>query len=246
MSIGGKIDKNEWSDFVKRRAVVIIHGFGGNETEIFYLYNYLKQRKMAVYWIRLTGHDGSKKNFSKAHYTDWLSDVKDKLVELEKSYQQITCIGFSMGGLLSLQQSDRLAVDQVILCNTPIYLYNFSIILKDLLTFGKEERFITQQSLQQVSFHACLQFLKLLRQTKRKVRDGLKTSLLSQLLIIQNKQDEITYYRSAYYFLKYSHNQATLKLYEGGRHLLFLGENKTQAAEDILAFILAKDSVTSS
>lgn len=230
---------------MKQRAIVIIHGFGGNETEINYLYHYLKQYQLVVYKIHLTGHDGSKKNFSKAQYTDWLSDVETKLMALEKKYKYVTCIGFSMGGLLSLQQSDQEVVDQVILCNAPIYLYNFPIIIKDFLTIEKKERLMTKQSLQQVSFHACLQFLKLLHQTKKKVRYGLKASLLPNLLIIQNRQDEITYYRSANYFLKYSHNQATLKLYEGGRHLLFLGENKNKAAEDILAFILEKDSVIS-
>lgn len=228
-------------DAMKDRALLIIHGFGGDEQEILYLHEYLKQQKMDSFWLRLTGHDGIKKNFAKATYLDWLNDVEQKIIELEQSYQHITCIGFSMGGLLTLQHSHRISVDQIILCSTPIHLYNFQVIFTDIslgLFSKNKERLNYYFQSTGTPLKACIQFLKLLSLTRKRLKQGLKEELKANMLILQNKRDETTHAKSADYLWQISDRKASLRLYEGGTHQLFLGENKEQAAADAVAFIL--------
>lgn len=226
---------------MKDRAVLIIHGFGGDEREILYLHNYLKKNQIASFWLRLTGHGQNKAAFSKATYHDWLEDVARKMKELEASYHHITCIGFSMGGLLTIQLSENPAIDQIVLCNTPIHLYNLAVIASDLkqalFENNQEKRAYYFSSATETSFKACLQFLALLFATKKKLKQGIKPNLKDNILVLQNKRDETTYYKSALYIAKKCESQAALTLYSGGTHQLFLSENKEAAANDILAFI---------
>lgn len=225
-----------------KRAILIIHGFGGNEEEIMYLHEYLEQNNLDSFWIRLTGHDGNKKNLSKATASQWINDVENKLNELEQNYTQITCIGFSMGGLLTIQVSDRESVDQLILCSTPIYLYNANIIMQDIMLgyIDKNQETLDYyfSSTQATPIRSCLQFLSLLKKTKRKLKKEASGPTNKKMLIIQNRQDETTYYKSAYYLAKVSNAKVSLRMYEKGRHQLFLGENKRRAVKDIKEFIL--------
>ncbi|MEI5995441.1 alpha/beta hydrolase [Candidatus Enterococcus mansonii] len=226
---------------MRKRAILIIHGFGGNEKEILYLHEYLKKNNLASFWIRLTGHDGNKQNFSKATADQWIADVTSKLNELEKTYTAITCIGFSMGGLLAIQLSQRKSVDQLILCSTPIYLYNAKVIIQDIIEgvlYKKQEQLAYYfRSAQTTSIRSCFQFLSLLQKTKKKLKNNTQFLSDKKILILQNRKDETTHFKSAYYLAKAGSTNVTLKMYENGRHQLFLGENKNMAVEDIKKFI---------
>ncbi|WP_321384494.1 alpha/beta fold hydrolase [uncultured Enterococcus sp.] len=229
---------------MKERALLIIHGFGGDEQEILYLHEHLKHQAMDSYWIRLTGHGEGKQAFAKATYLDWLNDVEQKIIELEQNYQKITCIGFSMGGLLTIQHSHRTSVDQIVLCSTPIQLYNFPVIVTDIsqgLFSRDKERLNYYFSSTATPFKACVQFLKLLSLTKKRLKRGLKDELKANMLILQNKRDETTHAKSADYLWKISDCKASLHLYEGGTHQLFLGENKERAVKDLVAFVREKN-----
>lgn len=228
---------------MKERAILIIHGFGGDEQEILYLHDYLKRQAMDSFWIRLTGHGEEKKFFAKATYVDWLNDVEQKINELEQEYRHITCIGFSMGGLLTIQHSHRASVDQIILCSTPIHLYNFPVIVTDIgqgLFSKDKERLSYYFSSTATPVKSCIQFLKLLSLTKKCLKRGLKDELKANMLILQNKRDETTNAKSADYLWKISDHKAALHLYDGGTHQLFLGENKERAVKDTVNFILGK------
>lgn len=227
---------------MKKRAILIIHGFGGDEKEILYLHDFLKQSSLDSFWIQLTGHGGNKENFSKVTYDQWQLDIEMKLDELEQIYERITCVGFSMGGLLTIHAADRESIDQFILCNTPIYLYNVGIITQDIvkgIALNKQETLgYYFDSTKEISIHSCLQFLSLLKKTKKKIKRETQTALNKKVLILQNRQDETTYYKSAYFLAKAINAKVSLKIYENGRHQLFLGENKKLAVEDIKQFIL--------
>ncbi|WP_242596216.1 alpha/beta hydrolase [Enterococcus plantarum] len=227
---------------MKKRAILIIHGFGGNEHEILYLHEYLKQNNLPSFWIQLTGHDGVKQHFSKATSDQWIMDVKRKLDELEQLYTHITCIGFSMGGLLTIQASERESVDQLILCSTPIYLYNVNVIMQDIaegILLKKQEKLTYYfRSAKTTSIRSCYQFLLLLQKTKKKLKNESQSTANKKMLILQNRQDETTYYKSAYYLAKAIKMKVSVRIYEKGRHQLFLGENKNVAVKDIRKFIL--------
>ncbi|MBL1229001.1 alpha/beta fold hydrolase [Enterococcus sp. BWB1-3] len=225
---------------MKERAVLIIHGFGGNEQEILFLHNYLRENKIDSFWIQLSGHNGNRKSFSKATCQDWLKDVNSKVAELSEIYKQVTCIGFSMGGLLAIHASENKVVDQLVLCSTPIYLYNPAVIMSNLLdgffSGNKNIRDYYFDSVTTTSFKACLQFLKLLHLTKKRLK--VENNVKSSLMILQNKRDETSHYRSADFLWLYTGKKGSVRLYNNGNHQLFLSENKEKAVEEILLFIV--------
>ena len=228
---------------MKKRAVVIIHGFGGNEKEIIYLHKHLIAQGIASFCICLTGHGRDQDRFATSTYRQWISDVKRKLDELEQIYEVITCIGFSMGGLLTLQTANRKSVDQLILCSTPIYLYNIRVITKDIVTgfinYDKKLLNYYFSSTNEIPITACLEFLYLLQRTKKQLKKQKQWKDKKKILILQNKNDETAYYKSAYYLAKHIEGQVTLRMYENGRHQLFLGANKEWIVENIHEFIFS-------
>ncbi|MGC6770362.1 alpha/beta hydrolase [Enterococcus sp. LJL51] len=229
-------------DNKSKQAILLIHGFGGDERELLHLYESLQERSAAVFTVRLAGHGGSRKEFSQSVYQEWLKSVEMKLDELETNYQQITLVGFSMGGLLAIQHSERQSIQQIIFCNTPMHLYNFSVmtsdILKGLLFKSERHRLLYYfSSAGNVSLRACLEFLKLWNLTKKKLRSSFPEEMKQKILILQNRRDETTHYKSADYILKCLDQKASIKLYDGGTHQMFESENKDQAVQDILTFL---------
>ena len=85
---------------IKRKAVLIIHGFVGttkDEEALFYFLNHFK--KYDVYNFVLKGHDRITNDIS---YQDWLDDTTNHFNKLlSYGYKDIIVIGHSMGGVLA-------------------------------------------------------------------------------------------------------------------------------------------------
>lgn len=225
----------------KERAILIVHGFGGDEREILYLHDFLENQGLATYWVRLSGHGAGKKELGHSTYQDWLKSVDEKISALEQDYEHVTCVGFSMGGLLLIQLMERASIDQLVLCNSPIYLYNVRVLLSTLgqgITGTKKGEIAGYfEAVATFSVRAGIEFLKVLVKTKQKIRAGISDKLQRNYLIIQNKEDETSHFKSGEYLSQKLGRAATLRCYEGGDHQLFQGGNKQMAAEDIYAFI---------
>jgi len=102
-------------------ACLLIHGFTGTPKEMRSMGEYLHQQGFTCLGIRLTGHATHPEDMIRSRYSDWMASVEDGYQLLRGITDSIFLVGLSMGGVLSLLMSTRLAprVRGVIAMSTP-------------------------------------------------------------------------------------------------------------------------------
>lgn len=90
-----------------RKAILIIHGFGGGTYDEEYLSNRLELiRNFDVFTFTLAGHDGLFK--SNMTEEDWIKSTENMIKFLIKNnYKTIYVIGHSMGGVLAARLASK-------------------------------------------------------------------------------------------------------------------------------------------
>lgn len=83
---------------------------------------YLHQQGYSVLGVRLAGHATRPADMVRSRWTDWAASVEDGYHLLCGYADRIYLIGLSMGGVLSLLMSTRLAVRGVIAISTPCFM----------------------------------------------------------------------------------------------------------------------------
>jgi carboxylesterase len=105
-------------------ACLLIHGFTGTPKEMRWMGEYLNQQGYTCLGIRLAGHATHPEDMIRSRYTDWMASVEDGYDLLRVITDNIFLAGLSMGGILALLMSTRLAqpVRGVIAMSTPARL----------------------------------------------------------------------------------------------------------------------------
>lgn len=102
-------------------ACLLIHGFTGTPKEMRWMGEYLHRQGYTCLGIRLAGHATQPEDMIRSRWTDWTASVEDGYNLLCSLTDDIFLVGLSMGGILSLLMSARLAprVKGVIAMSTP-------------------------------------------------------------------------------------------------------------------------------
>ena len=105
-------------------ACLLVHGFTGTPKEMRWMGEFLNQQGYTCLGIRLTGHATDPEDMIRSNWTDWTASVEDGYHLLRGVSEQIFLVGLSMGGILSLLMSTRLAprVKGVVAMSTPYKL----------------------------------------------------------------------------------------------------------------------------
>jgi len=105
-------------------ACLLIHGFTGTPKEMRWMGEYLNQKGFTCLGVRLAGHATTPEDMIASRWTDWTASVEDAYSLLKNLTDNIYLAGLSMGGILSLLMSTRLAprVKGVIGMSTPYKL----------------------------------------------------------------------------------------------------------------------------
>jgi carboxylesterase len=90
-------------------ACLLIHGFTGTPKEMRWMGEYLNRQGYSCLGIRLAGHATDPEDMIRSNWTDWTASVEDGYALLRGLSENIFFIGLSMGGVLSLLMSTRLA-----------------------------------------------------------------------------------------------------------------------------------------
>ena len=224
----------------KDNVYVIIHGFGGSTNEIEYLAEYLQAKGLDIHTVSLAGHGGTKRELTGSSYTDWLKSVKNSIDELTAKYQSINLIGFSLGGLLSAHFASLDCVKRVVFINTPIYLWNINLILRDFINdihAGRSNKIdYYRKSISSVSIKSGIDFLVILEKTKK-----IFASVSKPSLILQCKNDETAYYKSAVFIKEKIGISANMLYYDGGCHQVFTAavDLRDKVCVDIYKFLVS-------
>jgi len=105
-------------------ACLLTHGFTGTPKEMRWMGDYLNGQGYTCLGVRLSGHATRPKDMISSRWTDWTASVEDGYNLLRGVTDHIFLVGLSMGGVLSLLMSTRLAprVRGVVAMSTPFEL----------------------------------------------------------------------------------------------------------------------------
>jgi len=211
-------------------GILLIHGFCGARDEVLPLYNQLA-KEYIVEMPLLRGHESDRAALARAKHTDWLFDTINAYEGLSEKCDNITVIGFSMGGLLACRLYEKHKFDRLITINTPIYYWDIKRILKNLLSAPKKyfKKYFTAST--NKPFNSLLEFVKLLSSTKKKFSD-----INCPTLIIQVQDDDTVNVKSGDYIYKSIKNAEIYKPEHGG-HIILTSEHNDDVFNRITKFL---------
>lgn len=102
-----------------RVAILFVHGILGTPNH-FKNFLPLVPSDWTSCNIRLKGHGGSVKDFSRASMYEWKQQVRDSLHELSEKNDRIVIVAHSMGTLFAIQEAIENPIEELFLFNVPL------------------------------------------------------------------------------------------------------------------------------
>jgi len=154
-------------------------------------------------------------------------------LKISAEVKNIIVIGFSMGGLLSTYLENSPKVSKLIFINTPIWVFNIPIILKDCLI--PKKGWLTavrkyKESTSKASQKSCYQFWFFMRRTRKNF-----AQIKTPTLIIQSSQDETARPKSGLFINNAIDGSKLIKI-TGTRHQIF--NHSDSISDEVCAHIL--------
>lgn len=211
---------------------LIIHGYTGGPYEVEPLADYLREHtNWRIEVPTLPGH-GRKLNLDNISHKRWIKAAEDSLQQLKEKYDEIYLIGFSMGGMIASYLAAKYKVNKLVLLATSGKFLSFKQIGLDIASvmmdgirgdLGKNKLYLHyKKKLGNVPFKANLEFLKLVKFTRRHLKN-----VDTPVLIAQGQQDGMVPYKTAYYLNKeITSKRKEVVFFERSRHLMCLGNDK--------------------
>ena len=114
-------------DAKHRVGVVFSHGYMAAPVELRTLAEYLFNKGINVYIIRLRGHGTDPQALKNVTMQEWETDFERAFVGMRQVCDKVFIGGFSMGGLLALDHASQYKVDGVIALNTALKLHELRV-----------------------------------------------------------------------------------------------------------------------
>jgi len=204
---------------MKKRGILIIHGFIGSPDEVSILSNYLQEKGYLVSVPLLPGHGLDKDLLYKVKAADWIKEVEKAYLELSDFCNSIFVIGFSMGGLLAAHLHDY-GISGLVTVNTPVYYWNVKQMIHNLFFDYRNYSSKYLNSGKGKPLNAMIQFQKLLSHTK-----PIFSRLNCYSLVLQTADDDTVLPRSSdYIFSKIKGKKRLVKIAKGG-HQIFQSDS---------------------
>ncbi|SHI45583.1 alpha/beta hydrolase [Lutispora thermophila] len=216
---------------------LIIHGFGGSIYEVEPLAEYLAKEGFVVSCPQLSGHTGRIQDMKKATYEDWISSAEEELLKLKERADDISIVGFSMGGLIGVNLACKHDIKALVTINTPIHYWNLNRVFLNLIEDIKNrktdnlQRYMRARKNSPVA--AMYNFLLLLNQTK-----PLLCNVKCNVLLIQAKDDDTVRMKSVDYLYEYlSSENKKIKYYDKGGHQILRSQSADEVITDVTSFL---------
>ena len=225
---------------------LIIHGYTGGPYEVDPLATFLKEEtSWHIEVPTLPGH-GRRLNLEDASHEEWITAAENTLIQMKEKYNEIYLIGFSMGGMIAAYLAAVYKVDKLVLLATAGKFLSFKQIgieLGDMIADGvrgnlNENKIYIhyKHKLKTVPFKANIEFLKLVRFTRKHLKD-----VESPVLIAQGQQDGMVPYKTAYYLDKeITSASKEVVFFERSKHLICLGTDKDTLNTMVYEFLTEK------
>lgn len=231
-----------------RRAVLLLHGFTGNSSDVRMLGRFLEKKGYTTYAPHYRGHGVPPEELIVSNPEQWWEDVTLAYTFLkDKGYNEIAIAGLSLGGVLALKLAINVPVKGVVTMCSPMTMRTTDIMFEGVLKYAKDYKLaekksdtIIEQELEAIRQQGMpsLVGLQNLVQTVREEID----LLYAPILVVQARHDEVINPKSAeIIFERVESHEKHLKWYEHSGHIITLDKEKNQLHEDIYAFLESLD-----
>jgi carboxylesterase len=225
-------------------GVVVIQGFTGTTSSVYYLGKCLADKGYNVEGPRLTGHGTKWQDLNNVKYTDWINDVEKALERIKKRAEHIYVAGLSMGGTLALYLAEHHQdIKGVILINHAILLHDprlpflgvLKYFIKSTPAIGSDikdpsQKEIAYERTPTAGAHEMVKLLSIVRKDLSKVT--------APTLIFKSKEDHVVPLDNAEYTLEQisSKNKKIIWL-ENSYHVATMDFDKDLICEKSAEFI---------
>lgn len=224
-----------------RKAILIIHGFGGGTYDEEYLSNHLELiRNYDVFTFTLAGHDGLFK--SNMTEEEWIKSTENMIEFLIKNnYKTIYVIGHSMGGVLAARLASKYKEVKKLVLLAAAFRYlefkedNVDIVkslkkTKELVKDYKEE-FISR--LIKMPPNAIKEFMSTVKNNEHVLKD-----INIPTFIIQGTADSLVPIETAdYIYNKIPSTKKEVLILNEVNHDIFKSNKKEEVADEIIKFL---------
>lgn len=222
-------------------GILLIHGFGGNTSEVEPLAEYLKNIGYKVFCSELKGHTGKRKEMAGVSHDDWIYSCELDCLKLAKNFKSIIIVGFSTGGLIAINLAIKYKVKAIVTISSPIYIWNLRQVIKNITRGSRSDRLksIRWYLYSSTSFpiSSLIQFQILLHKTK-----AILSKVFCPICILQGLDDDTVNSKSAnYIYEKVSSVVKRLHFFEKAGHVVLKGPSSEEAIQEILKFLDSLD-----
>lgn len=228
------------------RAVLLLHGFTGNSSDVRQLGRFLQKKGYTSYAPQYEGHAAPPEKILKSSPFVWLKDALDGYDFLvEKGYDEIVVAGLSLGGCYALKLSLNRDVKGIITMCSPMYIKTEGAMFEGVLEYarnfkkyeGKDEATIQKE----MDNFKPTDTLKELQGQIEDVREHID-EVMGPLLVIQAEQDQMINTDSANIIYNESESDdKDIKWYANSGHVITIDKEKELVFEDVYNFLESLD-----
>lgn len=228
------------------RAVLLLHGFTGNSSDVRQLGRYLQKKGYTSYAPQYEGHAAPPEETLSSSPFVWFKDALDGYDFLvDKGYDEIVVAGLSLGGCYALKLSLNRDVKGIITMCSPMYIKTEGSMFNGVLEYarnfkkyeGKDEATIEKE----MANFKPTDTLKELQGQIQDVRDHID-EVMDPLLVVQAEQDQMINTDSANVIYNESESdEKDIKWYANSGHVITIDKEKELVFEDVYNFLESLD-----
>lgn len=229
-----------------KRAVLLLHGFTGNSSDVRQLGRFLQRKGYTSYAPHYEGHAAPPEEILKSSPYVWYKDVLDGYEFLaQHGYDEIAVAGLSLGGVFALKLSLNRSVKGIVTMCAPMYIKTEGNMYQGVLDYarqfkkyeGKDEATIESEM---AVFHPT-ETLKELQEVLRGVRERVD-EVIDPILVIQAEQDNMINPDSAnVIYNEVMSDEKRISWYKNSGHVITIDKEKEAVFEDVYQFLESLD-----
>lgn len=230
---------------MNKRAYVIVHGFGGLPTSVLTVRRELIKNGISskdIYVPLLSGH--GKEGFVRYNvtYETMIAGLKQYVEYCCAKYDKITLIGYSMGGLVSIGTALELEIDQLILLNAPMKIWNFKGFIWTLKTFPKDRKYHINNIFKSLKISRIINSMELKKMIKY-TKENL-SRVKCQTYIVQSENDYVAKPESGkYIYNNIGADKKEIKWYNNTTHFVPDENEITNIIKNAMEWTMKKENI---
>ena len=225
-----------------KRAVLLLHGFTGNTSDVRLLGRYLNEKGYTCYIPLYKGHGVPPEELVEFGPKDWWKDVTAAYQHLkEMGYEEIAVGGLSLGGVFSLKLGYTVPVKGIVTMCAPMYIKSEEVMYEGVLEYARSykqrEKKADEVIEQEMAQFKPMNTLKELQNLIKEVRESVDL-IYSPVFVIQARHDQMIDTNSANIIYEEVESiQKDIKWYENSGHVITHDKEKEQVFEDFYQFL---------